>query len=129
MADLYAEMKLVVDQLLSPTSQGGLGQVGVRIARRVEVTPENSWDMPTYTTVFETLKAAAKGVSKQMVGAFGINGVVIVGTDLEITCAVPLSGIDVGDTIEVNGKAVTLLLLRALPAAGPPVGYKLIVRT
>lgn len=129
MADLYADMKRAADQLLSPTAMGGLGQVGVKITRRVEVSPTNSWDLPSYTTVVENLKAAAKGVSQQFVGIAGIDGVVIIASDMEITCGVPLSGIRVGDTVSVNGKAAVLLLLRPVPAAGPPVVYKMIVRT
>lgn len=140
MADFYEEMRGVAEELLAPTSENGLGQVGVVLFRKKLVPPMNSWDMPTYTTHRYTLKAAAKGVSQELVGAPGApssmelasspgaGGAVIVSTDLEVIFTPPPGGVQAGDTLTVNGVAVSVLLLRAVPAAGVVVVYKAVVR-
>lgn len=129
MADFYQEMRDMAEELLAPTAQNGLGQVGIKLHRRTKIEPANSWDMPTFSNMEFDIKGAARHPEKEMIGLKGLDGSLVKETDIMVTMAPPPSGIQAGDTISVNGQSVVLLLLRPIPAAGPPVVYKAILRT
>lgn len=129
MSDFYQEMRDMATDLLSETSKGGLGQQGIRLVKRVEIPPANSWEMPTYSNRSYDLKAVAKGVSEEFIGLSGSNGTVIVASDKEVVMDVSVQKVSTGDTISIDGKAGVVLLVIELPAAGIKVARKAVVGT
>ena len=86
--------------------------------------PVNPWDPPVGTDpVAHTLKATAKGVSKEF-----IDGTTIVATDIEIIAAVFDAEPDPADVLTIDGKPVMVLRVIRLPAAGVVVAWKFVVR-
>lgn len=116
----YGRMAKTADRLLGRFSQGV-----ITLTRPGSTTPgPNPWDPPVESPPVEyTLKAVAKGVSKEF-----IDGTTIVATDLEITAAVFGADPDPADVLAIDGKAVTVLRIIRLPAAGVLVAWKFVVR-
>lgn len=129
MADFYTEMAGVATNLLSPTSQGGLGQGKIELVRYADNPSANPWDAPLPPTRTATLlKGAARGVSKEMIGAPVQNGGQIVATDLVVIVA-PWGGqYAPADVLEIDSKPVTILSVSNIPAAGIVSAIRFIVR-
>lgn len=129
MVDFYTEMAGVATSILSPTSQGGLGQGKIELVRYADNPPANAWDPPRPPTRTATLlKGAARGVSKEMIGAPVQNGGQIVATDLVVIVA-PWGGqYAPADVLEIDGKPVTILSVSNIPAAGIVSAIRFIVR-
>lgn len=129
MADFYEDMAGVTAELLAPTSQGGLGQGNVVLSRTIPGTPdpEAPWEPTEDTTQTETLRAAVKGVGKELVGA-EIGGTVIIASDREAICAVPEMGYTAGDTLVVDGNPVHIVAVENIPAAGITSAVRFIIR-
>lgn len=128
MADFYAEMAQMAAELLSPTSQGGLGQGVVTLTRSTPGAPgANPWDPVTPTTQTETLKAAVRGVDARLVGT-EVGGAVILASDRQAICAVPAMAYTAGDTLSVDGKPVHVISVERIPAAGITSAVKFIIR-
>lgn len=125
MADIYDEMAEMAAELLAPTSQDGLGQGVIVLSKPGSTTPPaNPWEPPIVVEPeTHTLKATAKGVSKEFV-----NGTTILATDIEITAAAFGADPDPADTLTIDGKVVTVVKIMRLPAAGTLVAWKWVVR-
>lgn len=85
--------------------------------------PETPWEPGEPTVTTYTLQATVRGVSKDLV-----DGTTILASDLEITAAAFGAEPDPADTVTIDGKAVTLVRVIRVPAAGTVVAWKLIVR-
>ncbi|GHC79408.1 hypothetical protein [Limoniibacter endophyticus] len=111
----YAKMAGSAARLLTRFNQGM-----VTISRIVqgEPDPTTPWvpGEPTITT--ETLQATVKRVEQKF-----IDGTLIVGTEDQITFAVPSFEPSLSDEFTVDGKVRVLKDLRPLPGAGLPVAY------
>lgn len=117
----YGRMQGVATRLLDRFNQGV-----ITLTRSTPGTPDpdEAWTPvePTLTTY--TIKATAKGVSKEF-----IDGTTIVASDLEITAAAFGADPEPADALAIDGKAVTLLRIIRLPAAGTLVAWKFVVRS
>ena len=131
MGDFYDDMAQLAQDLLAPTSQGGLGQGTIEIERTTLVPAVNEWTPPTYTYSRETLKGTARGVSQQMVGApsVGETGPTILSTDLSVTCTPPRLPFKAGDSLLLDGRPVVVIRYDQSPAIGTPVTVRFIVRS
>lgn len=127
MADFYSDMAKMAGELLSPTSQGGLGQGQITLIKSTVTQPSNPWDQPTTSSVSEVLKAAARGVDKELVGV-EVGGIVIAATDIQIVAAVPLNMYKAGDSLAIDGNPVQIISYAKIPAAGITSAIKFIVR-
>ena len=128
MPDLYSELAKVAAQMLAPTSQGGLGQGNIVLSHSVPGTPgANPWDPVTPTVTTETLKGAARGVDKKLVGT-EVGGQVILASDRQVICAPPSIQYTAGDTLSIDGKPVHILSVENIPAAGIASAVKFIIR-
>ena len=129
MADFYADMAKVSAQLLAPTSQGGLGQGVIILARSTPGTPNPNapWEPVTPTVTTETLKGAARGVDSRLVGT-EVGGAVILASDRQIICAPPVLQYQAGDTLSIDGVPVHVIAVERIPAAGIVSAVKFIVR-
>lgn len=127
--DFYTQMAGVARDLLAPTSRGGLGQGKIELVRYTDAPPVNPWDAPLPPTrTATTLNGAARGVSKEMIGAPVDNGGQIVATDLVVIVA-PWDGqYEPADVLEIDGKPVTILSVSNIPAAGIVSAIRFIVR-
>lgn len=127
--DFYTQMAGVARDLLAPTSQGGLGQGKIELVRYADTPPANPWDAPSPPTrTATTLDGAARGVSKEMIGAPVDNGGQIIATDLVVIVA-PWGGTYAPtDVLEIDGKPVTILSVTNIPAAGIVSAIRFIVR-
>ena len=127
MADFYADMARMVNDLLSPTSQNGLGQGIIVLSRQSSVPGTSPWDPPVTTTTIETLKGAVRGVSKELIGV-EVGGTVILASDRQAICAPPSMGYTAGDTLVVDGVPVTIISVQNIPAAGTVSAVRFIIR-
>lgn len=130
MPDFYAEMAGVTRELLSPTSEGGLGQGDIAIVRYVPgPSPANAWDPPSEPERDITvLDGAARGVGKELVGTPIENGGKIVATDLSVIVAPWGGSYEPADVLEVDGLPVTVLRVENIPAAGTVCAVRFVVR-
>lgn len=127
MADFYSEMRQMAEDLLAPTSQGGLGQGSIVLSRQSSTPGANPWDPPVTTTTTETLKGAVRGVSKELVGV-EMGGTVILASDRQVICAPPKMGYTAGDTLVVDGVPVHIVSVQNIPAAGITSAVRFIIR-
>jgi len=127
MADFYSEMRQMAEDLLAPTSQGGLGQGSIVLSRQSSEPGANPWDPPVTTTTTETLKGAVRGVSKELVGV-ELGGTVILASDRQAICAVPAMGYTAGDALVVDGVPVHIVAVQNIPAAGITSAVRFIIR-
>jgi len=127
MADFYSEMRQMAEELLAPTSQGGLGQGSIVLSRQSSTPGANPWDPPVTTTTTETLKGAVRGVSKELVGV-EMGGTVILASDRQVICAPPKMGYTAGDTLVVDGVPVHIVAVENIPAAGITSAVRFIIR-
>jgi hypothetical protein len=120
MSHFYAEMADVATELLTEFNQGV-----ITLTKPGTTTPgSNPWDPPVVTDPVEyALQATAKGVSKEL-----IDGTLIVATDIEIAASAFGADPEPADELAIDGKAVTLLKVMRLPAAGKLVAWRFVVR-
>lgn len=129
MADFYADMAKMASGLLAPTSQGGLGQGSIVLSHSAPGTPDPSQPWlpvePVITT--ESLRGAVRGVDKRLVGT-EIGGQVILASDRQAICAVPVMTYTAGDTLVIDGVPVHIIAVEKIPAAGIASAVKFIIR-
>lgn len=130
MGDFYADMRAAAAELLAPTSEGGLGQGEIQLVRLVPGAPgPHPWSPPAPPARQVTaLNGAARGVGKELIGAPVETGGQIVATDIMVTVAVWGGEYLPGDTLEIDGAPVMVLKAENIPAAGPPVAVRFVVR-
>lgn len=128
MADIYSRMQDTARRLLSPTSQGGLGQGNIVLTRVTSSgASANPWDPVTPTTVKETLNGAVRGVGSELIGT-EVGGTVILASDRVAICAIPKMAYQAGDVLSIDGTPVNILSVQNLPAAGVAAAVRFIVR-
>ena len=129
MSDIYTEMAKVAQDLLAPTSQGGLGQGTIVLKRITPGTPdpEQPWVPVAPQTITQTLRGAVRGVSMRLVGS-EVGGTIILASDRVATTEAPTIEYKAGDQMVVDGKAVQVLSVEKIPAAGTTVAVKWIIR-
>jgi len=127
MADFYSEMRQMAEELLAPTSQGGLGQGSIVLSRQSSTPGANPWDPPVTTTTTEPLRGAVRGVSKELIGV-EMGGTVVLASDRQAICAVPAMGYTAGDTLVVDGVPVHIVAVQNIPAAGITSAVRFIIR-
>lgn len=115
----YDEMAAMVQDVLLPDTEGGLGQGAISLKRVTTVPGENPWDPPTETEVTYPLKAAVKRLHQRYE-----NGVLIVETGDMVTFAVPDVVPALTDTLVIDGKERAITNLTPVPGAGVTVAYK-----
>lgn len=127
--DFYTSMGRVASELLAPTSQNGLGQGNVVLSRKIPGTPDPSqpWIPVEDTFERETLRAAVRGVSKELVGTEA-GGTVILASDRQAICAPITMGYTAGDTLIVDGVPVHIVAVSNIPAAGVVSAVRFIIR-
>lgn len=129
MADFYEDMANVTRELLAPTSQGGLGQGNVVLSRKIPGTPDPDapWLPVEDTFERETLLAAVRGVSKELVGTEA-GGTVILASDRQAICAPIAMGYTAGDTLIIDDIPVHIVAVQNIPAAGITSAIRFIIR-
>lgn len=127
MSDFYESMRQTAEDLLAPTSQGGLGQGNIVLSRQTSVPVDNPWHPPVTTTSTETLRGAVSGVSKELIGV-EMGGTVILASDRQAICAPPQMGYIAGDTLVVDGVPVHIVAVQKIPAAGVTSAVRFIIR-
>lgn len=116
----YSDMADMVQELLLPDADGGLGQGAVLLKRIVSSSPgENEWDPPTETVETWPLKAAVKRIHQRYE-----NGVLIVETGDMVTFAVPAVVPVLTDKIVIDGVERVISNLTPVPPAGTVVAWK-----
>lgn len=115
----YDEMAAMVQDVLLPDAEGGLGQGAVFLKRSTTVPGENPWDEPTETEVTYPLKAAVKRLHQRYE-----NGVLIVETGDMVTFAVLDVVPALTDTLVIDGKERAITNLTPVPGAGTVVVWK-----
>lgn len=114
----YGRMQATATRLLDRFSQGA-----IVLTKTVAAPGPKPWTPGTTIEVPYTLKAVAKGVSKEF-----IDGTTILATDIEITAAGFGAEPDPADPVTIDGKAVIVVKVWRIPAAGELVCWKWIVR-
>lgn len=129
MADFYEDMANVTRELLAPTSQGGLGQGNVVLSRKIPGTPDPDapWLPVEDTFERETLLAAVRGVSKELVGTEA-GSTVILASDRQAICAPIAMGYTAGDTLIIDDIPVHIVAVQNIPAAGITSAIRFIIR-
>ncbi len=130
MADFYDDMLAVAVELLSPTSDGGLGQGSITLVRQTPGAPgPNPWDPPTDPTLTTTtLNGAARGVAKELIGAPVESGGQIVATDEQVIVSPWGGAYEPADVLELDGVPVTILKVENIPAVGTVCAVRFVVR-
>lgn len=138
MADFYDEMAQMADELLSPTSQGGLGHGTVELIRRTATKdPLEPWQKPVVTEQRELLKAAVSIVQSRFSSSAGYMGeTMILEGDLRVVSAVPkeIDWIPGGtDSVSMfvqldGGLEIPVVQVSTIPEAGIPVAIVFIAR-
>lgn len=128
-SDFYQDMANMTRELLAPTIQDGLGQGVIQLIRVTPGVPDSDkpWLPVQQTEQTETLKAAVKGVSSELVGTEA-GSAVILASDREVICAPPFMQYQAGDLLSVDGMRVNILSVQRIPAAGTVVAVRFIVR-
>ena len=127
--DFYASMAQVANELLAPTSAGGLGQGTITLTRTTPGEPDEDepWLPVEPDKQTEVLDGAVKGVDSRIVGT-EVGSAVILPSDREAICTVPDMGYQAGDVLSVDGEPVTILSVANIPAAGTTCAVKFIIR-
>ncbi|TKT79978.1 hypothetical protein [Aquamicrobium sp. LC103] len=135
----YARMQATATRLLGRFKQGRVTVIRTTQAEKPDDWPTwQPWEGETTTNVYE-LDAVVKGVSAKLV-----DGDAVVATDLELTCShkmvlVEVDGVAVTpapvafdatllDTLNIDGRPVTIVRDLTVPAAGMPVAHRYVVR-
>jgi hypothetical protein len=118
MPGFYDDIGDMVQDLLLPDAEGGLGQGTVQLKRTVTTPGADPWDPPSEDVTAYTLKAAVRRVSTKYV-----DGTLILATDNQVTFAVPAVTPLMTDTLSIDGKDHAMKDLRPLPGAGTVAAY------
>lgn len=114
----YDAMQVRAGALLDRFNQGSSSE------QVITSTPAaNEWDLPSETVAETVLDAVARGVSEKYV-----DGENIISTDLQMTIAAVDFTATAGMNIKIDGKAVTVLRVDAVPAMGTVVVWRVFVR-
>ena len=114
----YDAMQARAGALLERFNQGASSE------QVITTTPApNAWDLPTETVAETVLDAVARGVSSKYV-----DGVNILATDLQMTISAVDFTATAGMAIKIDGSAVTVLRVDAIPAMGTAVAWRVFVR-
>jgi hypothetical protein len=126
----YDDMADVVADLLDPAELGAADGSIVLVRRTVTPPEVDTWNAPEDSTASETLRAQAFGVSGELIGqpAPELDGATILASDRRVIAALPAMGYEPGDMLSIDGKAVTVLRVDKIPAAGTPSAVRFIVR-
>lgn len=129
-AGFYERMRSVAQRLLAPTDEGGMGQSSIALVRYVAgPPPADPWSPPGAPSREVTpLDGAARGVSKELIGAPVETGGQIVATDLTVIVAPWGGAYAPGDVLEIDGAPVTVLRVENMPAAGLVCAIRFVVR-
>jgi len=129
MADIYDRGQALTRRLLRPGSQGGMGQGSVVLTRTIkgEVDPDQPWIPPVDTVESETIRAAVRGVAKELVGT-EVGGTVIVASDRQAIAEVPRGPYTAGDVLSIDGQPVHILSVTNIPAAGTVCAVRFLIR-
>lgn len=109
----------IAPRLLTRFDNGGVEAV----VRAVTPNPDPLLP-PVVVDTSAPIKAVARGASAQFVEADPN----LVASDLQVIVAATDYTPVVGGTVEVNGKAMRVIRLDAIPAAGDPAAYRFFVR-
>lgn len=135
----YDEMQDIATELLDEFKQGGVTVV------RTDQEPQPAgwptwqpWNGEITTSVYE-LDATVRGVSARL-----IDSDVVLATDLEVVCSHKMTLVEVDgtpaspvvhpfdagllDTLNIDGRPVTIVRDLTVPAAGTPVAHRFVVR-
>lgn len=115
----YGRMQAKASAMLKRFRQGTV------TLTRVPLTPgANAWDPPTPgAPVTYALAAVVRAVQDKFV-----DGTTIYATDRQVTCSVLPVELLPGDTLAIDGKAVSIIKTMRIPAAGEVVAWRFIVR-
>ena len=114
----YDAMQVRAYGLLDRFNQGASSE------QVITVTPAaNEWDMPSEAVAETKLTAVARGVSERYV-----DGSNIIATDLQMTISAVDFTATAGMNMKIDGKAVTVLRVDAVPAMGVTVVWRVFVR-
>lgn len=124
----YSDMATMARGLLASEAQGGFGQGIITITRRTLDPAANSWDDPTVTETIRTVDGVVRGIDTKLVGTpTGEGGPVLLASDRVALCAPPVD-YRAGDVLTIDGKAVLVLQVENIPAAGLTAAVRFIVR-
>jgi len=119
MAGFYDETRDMVQELLLPDEEGGLGQ-GTVLLRRVTVgPPPNEWTPGEETVAVYELSATVERLHQRYE-----NGVLIVETGDMVTFSVPEVGPLLTDTLVIDGAERVITNFTPVPEAGTSVVWQ-----
>lgn len=127
MADFYSKMAAMTRDLLSSTSQGGLGQGKIELTKITALPPANPWDEPTTTERTVQIKGAVRGIDAKLIGV-EMDGMVLLASDRVAITEVPPVEYQAGDTLSIDGKPVHVISVEKIPAAGVTSAVKFYIR-
>ena len=135
----YEDMQGIATELLGEFKQGRVTVLRTTQEEKPADWPTwEPWEGDETVSVYE-LDAVVKGVSAKLV-----DGNVVVATDLELTCSHKMMLVEVDgaalapaavefdaallDTLNIDGKPVTIVRDLTVPGAGTPVAHRYVVR-
>jgi len=135
----YSDMADMVQELLAPEDEDGLGQ-GTVTLKRVTTTPgENEWDPPTETSQVWLLSGAATRVDQRYengalivatvdIVTFATTGKLMMVDDVPVVPPVPETITPViTDTLVIDGRERAITSLKPTPSAGTVVAWRAVV--
>lgn len=129
MADFYKEMAAMASDLLSPTSQGGLGQGVIELAKITSAVPDPTkpWEPPIEVEAKETVKGAVRGVDSRLIGT-EYGSATLLATDKIVITEVPKNAYSASDSIYLDGVKHRIIAVEPIPAVGVMSACRFIVR-
>lgn len=118
MAINYQRMANTAKRLLTDNNQGK-----IEIGRAVNTAGGNSWDAPSVSVTYETVRGIVRGVSQQYV-----DGITVLSTDLMIMATIDDYAPLPGDLMRIDGRVVTVVKQEQIPGAGIIAAWRFIVR-
>lgn len=120
----YAALGKSSDKLVDYFAQGT-----IELVKETPGTPDPNapWIPVVPTQVREGVLGVVRGVSSQMIGVEA-GGTIILASDRQALCNVPKAAYQAGDTLIVDGKPAKILRVDNIPAAGPPLKVRFILR-
>jgi len=115
---IFDRFQTTAKRLLAQYNTGDVAKVTI-----TTVPPANEWELPTTSTTSVTVDAFVTGVAEEYV-----DGTQIVTTDRMAIVAGDVA-VSVGDNVTIDGQAVSVQRVVAVPAAGTAAIKKLIVRS
>lgn len=129
MADFYADMQQFARDILSPTSEGGLGQGRIQLTRTAPGAPDPAapWEPVQPVTQTIAIKGAVRGIDTRLVGS-ELGGTVLLSSDRVAITEVPSITYEAGDTLSVDGRPVHVIAVENIPASGVTAAVKWTIR-